>query len=85
MSILAWIVLGLVAGFIASLLVNRRGGNLILDLLLGVVGAFAGGFIATRLGYGGVSGLNLYSIGVATLGAVLVLFIYHLVEGRRRI
>ena len=85
MSILAWIVLGLAAGFIASLLVNRRGGNLILDLLLGVVGAFAGGFIATRLGYGGVSGLNLYSIGVATLGAVLVLFIYHLVEGRRRI
>jgi uncharacterized membrane protein YeaQ/YmgE (transglycosylase-associated protein family) len=85
MSILAWIVLGLAAGFIASLLVNRRGGNLILDLLLGVVGAFAGGFIATRLGFGGVSGLNLYSIGVATLGAVLVLFIYHLVEGRRRI
>jgi len=85
MSILAWIVLGLAAGFIASLLVNRRGGNLILDLLLGVVGAFAGGFIATRLGFGGVSGLILYSIGVATLGAVLVLFIYHLVEGRRRI
>jgi uncharacterized membrane protein YeaQ/YmgE (transglycosylase-associated protein family) len=85
MSILAWIVLGLVAGFIASLLVNRRGGSLVLDLLLGVVGAFAGGFIATRLGYGGVSGLNLYSIVVATGGAVVVLFIYHLVEGRRRL
>ena len=84
MSILAWIVLGLVAGFIASLLVNRRGGNLLLDLLLGVVGAFAGGFIVTRLGYGGVSGLNLYSIIVATLGAVVVLFLYHLLEGRRR-
>jgi len=85
MSILAWIVLGLVAGFIASLLVNRRGGSLVLDLLLGVVGAFAGGFIANRLGYGGVSGLNLYSIVVATIGAVIVLFIYHLVEGRRRL
>jgi uncharacterized membrane protein YeaQ/YmgE (transglycosylase-associated protein family) len=85
MSILAWIILGLVAGFIASLLVNRRGGSLVLDLLLGVVGAFAGGFIFTRLGYAGVSGLNIYSIIVATLGAVVVLFIYHLIEGRRRI
>ena len=84
MSILAWIILGLVAGFIASLLVNRRGGSLVLDLLLGVVGAFAGGFIFTRLGYAGVSGLNIYSIVVATLGAVVVLFIYHLIEGRRR-
>jgi uncharacterized membrane protein YeaQ/YmgE (transglycosylase-associated protein family) len=85
MSILAWIVLGLVAGFIASLLVNRRGGSLVLDLLLGVVGAFAGGFVFTRLGYAGVSGLNIYSIVVATLGAVVVLFIYHLLEGRRRL
>ena len=85
MSILAWIILGLVAGFIASMLVNRRGGSLVLDLLLGVVGAFAGGFIFTRLGYAGVSGLNIYSIIVATLGAVVVLFIYHMVEGRRRI
>ena len=84
MSILAWIILGLVAGFIASLMVNRRGGSLVLDLLLGVVGAFAGGFIFTRLGYAGVSGLNIYSIVVATLGAVVVLFIYHLIEGRRR-
>jgi uncharacterized membrane protein YeaQ/YmgE (transglycosylase-associated protein family) len=85
MSILAWIVLGLVAGFIASLLVNRRSGSLVLDLLLGVVGAFAGGFVFTRLGYAGVSGLNIYSIVVATLGAVVVLFIYHLLEGRRRL
>ena len=83
MSILAWIVLGLIAGFIASMLVNRRGGNMVLDLLLGVVGAFAGGFVATRLGYHGVSGINIYSIVVATLGAVLVLFIYHMVERRR--
>jgi len=83
MSILAWIVLGLVAGFIASMLVNRRGGNLVLDLLLGVVGAFAGGFITSRLGYHGVSGLNIYSIIVATLGAVVVLFIYHMLERRR--
>jgi uncharacterized membrane protein YeaQ/YmgE (transglycosylase-associated protein family) len=84
-SILAWIVLGLIAGFIASKLVNRTGGNLVLDLLLGVVGAFAGGFLFTQFGAGGVSGLNLYSILVATVGAVVVLFIYHALVGRRRI
>jgi len=84
MSILAWIVLGLVAGFIASLLVNRRGGSLVLDLVLGVVGAFVGGFLFTRFGHAGVSGLNLYSFMVATLGAVVVLVIYHAIAGRRR-
>lgn len=84
MSIIAWIVLGLVAGFIASMLVNRRGGNLILDLLLGVLGAFVGGFLFTHFGHAGVSGLNLYSFVVATLGAVVVLVIYHALEGRRR-
>jgi uncharacterized membrane protein YeaQ/YmgE (transglycosylase-associated protein family) len=84
MSILAWIVLGLVAGFIASLLVNRRGGSLILDLLLGVLGAFVGGFVTTHFGHAGVTGLNVYSFAVATLGAVIVLVIYHVLEGRRR-
>ncbi len=83
MSILAWIVLGLVAGFIASMIVNRRGGSLVLDLVLGVVGAFVGGFLFTRFGQAGVTGLNLYSFLVATLGAVVVLVIYHAVAGRR--
>ena len=83
MSILAWIILGLVAGFIASKLVNRSGGSLVLDLLLGVVGAFVGGFLFTRFGAAGVTGLNIYSILVATLGAVVVLFIYHALSGRR--
>ena len=83
MSILAWIVLGLIAGFIASKVVNRSGGSLVLDLLLGVVGAFVGGFLFTRFGAGGVSGLNLYSILVATIGAVVVLVIYHAIAGRR--
>ena len=85
MSILAWIVLGLVAGFIASLLVNRRGGSLVLDLVLGVVGAFVGGFLFTRFGHAGVSGLNLYSFMVATLGAVVVLVVYHALSGRGRL
>ena len=85
MSILAWIVLGLIAGFIASKIVNRSGGNLILDLLLGVVGAFVGGFVFTRFGGPAVDGLNLMSILVATIGAVIVLAIYHAVTGRRRV
>ena len=83
MSILAWIVLGLIAGFIASKLVNRTGGNLVLDLILGVVGAFVGGFLFSEFGARGVDGLNLYSILVATIGAVVVLFIYHALARRR--
>jgi uncharacterized membrane protein YeaQ/YmgE (transglycosylase-associated protein family) len=83
MSILAWIVLGLVAGFIASKLVNKSGGSLLFDLVLGVVGAFAGGFLFSMFGAGGVSGLNLYSLLVATVGAVVVLWIYHALAGRR--
>ena len=83
MSILAWIVLGLIAGFIASKLVKGTGGSLVLDLLLGVVGAFVGGFLFTRFGAAGVTGLNLYSILVAIVGAVVVLFIYHAIVGRR--
>ena len=83
MSFLAWIVLGLIAGCIASKLVNRTGGNLVLDLVLGVVGSFVGGFVFTRFGAAGVEGLSPYSILVATIGAVVVLFIYHAVRGRR--
>lgn len=83
MSILAWIVLGLIAGFIASQLVNKSGGNLLLDIVLGVVGAVVGGFLFNQFGHSGVSGLNLYSMLVATIGAVLVLVIYHAVAGRR--
>ncbi len=83
MSIIAWIVLGLIAGFIASKLVNKSGSGLVLDLVLGVVGAFVGGFLFTRFGASGVDGLNIYSILVATVGAVVVLVIYHALSGRR--
>lgn len=83
MSILAWIVLGLIAGFIASQLVNRHGGNLLLDIILGVVGAVVGGFLFNQFGAGGVSGLNLYSMLVAVIGAVVVLVVYHAIAGRR--
>ena len=83
MSILAWIVLGLVAGFIASKIVNRTGSGLVMDLLLGVVGAFVGGYLFTRFGAAGVTGLNLYSILVATVGAAIVLVVYHAIARRR--
>ena len=80
MSILAWIILGVVAGFIASKIVNRTGEGLIRDLLLGIVGAIVGGWIMERFGEAGVSGLNLYSLVVAVLGAVVVLVVFHVVR-----
>ena len=80
MSILAWVILGVVAGFIASKIVNRTGEGLIRDLLLGVVGAVVGGWIMERFGEAGVSGLNLYSLVVAVLGAVVVLVVFHAIR-----
>ncbi|MGH6965133.1 MAG: GlsB/YeaQ/YmgE family stress response membrane protein [Phenylobacterium sp.] len=85
MSIIAWVLLGLIAGFIASKVVNRSGGNLVLDLVLGVVGAFVGGFLFTRFGGPDVTGLNLMSVLVASVGAIVVLVIYHALSGRRRV
>jgi uncharacterized membrane protein YeaQ/YmgE (transglycosylase-associated protein family) len=80
MSFLAWIVLGLVAGFIGSKIVNRRGEGLILDIVLGIVGAVVGGWLVGFLGYGGVSGLNLYSFCIAILGSIVVLLLYHAIR-----
>ena len=77
MSILAWIVLGLIAGFIASKIVNKSGEGFLLDILLGVVGAVVGGYVFQMLGHSGVTGLNIYSLFVAVIGAVLFLVIYH--------
>jgi uncharacterized membrane protein YeaQ/YmgE (transglycosylase-associated protein family) len=82
MSILAWLVLGLVAGFIGSKIVNKSGEGLIRDILLGIVGAFAGGFLFSRFGASGVTGLNLYSLLVAVVGAVVVLVLYHAIFRR---
>ena len=77
MSILAWIILGLLAGFIGSKLVNERGDGLFLDIVLGVVGAVVGGWLFNRFGAVGVTGLNVYSLLVAVIGAVVVLLVYH--------
>lgn len=80
MSFLAWIVLGLIAGFIGSKIVNKTGEGIILDIILGIVGAIIGGWLFTSLGAGGVTGLNLYSIAVAVVGAVVVLVLYHAIR-----
>jgi uncharacterized membrane protein YeaQ/YmgE (transglycosylase-associated protein family) len=83
MSFIAWIVLGLIAGFIASKIVNKSGEGLLLDIVLGIVGAVLGGWLFQTFGMPGVSGVNLYSILVAVVGAIVFLFIYHaLVRGR---
>jgi uncharacterized membrane protein YeaQ/YmgE (transglycosylase-associated protein family) len=84
MSILAWIVLGLIAGFIGSKIVNKTGEGLILDIVLGIVGAVVGGYLFSMFGAHGVTGVNLYSLCVAVIGAVLVLVIYHAIRGGAR-
>ncbi|MCJ2115680.1 GlsB/YeaQ/YmgE family stress response membrane protein [Methylobacterium sp. J-001] len=85
MSLLAWIVLGLIAGFIGSKIVKNTGQGLLVDILLGVVGAVVGGFLFNQFGQPGVSGVNLYSLLVAVVGAVVVLWLYHALMGRRRV
>ena len=83
MSFLAWIVLGLIAGFIASKLVNKSGEGLLLDIILGIVGAVVGGWVFNMFGMAGVSGVNVYSMVVAVIGAVIVLVVYHAIFRRR--
>jgi len=80
MSILAWIVLGLIAGFIASKIVNKSGEGLIMDIVLGIVGAFVGGWLFSLIGHSGVTGFNISSMFVAVIGAVVVLLIFHAVR-----
>lgn len=83
MSIIAWIILGVISGWIASKIVNKRGEGFLGDLVLGVIGALVGGFLFERFGYSPVTGINLYSLLVAVLGAIVVLWIYHAIVGRR--
>ena len=83
MSIIGWILLGLIAGFIASKIVNKSGEGFFLDIVLGIVGAIVGGFLFSLFGASGVTGFNLYSMIVAVIGAIIVLVVYHAVAGRR--
>jgi uncharacterized membrane protein YeaQ/YmgE (transglycosylase-associated protein family) len=80
MSIFAWILLGLIAGYVGCKIVNKRGEGLIRDTILGIVGAVVGGWLFRMLGASGVTGLNIYSLVVAVVGAIVVLLIYHAVR-----
>lgn len=81
MSFVAWILLGLLAGFLGSKIVNRSGQGILIDILLGIVGAVVGGFLFQLVGVKGVTGLNLWSILVATTGAIVLLVVYHAIRG----
>jgi uncharacterized membrane protein YeaQ/YmgE (transglycosylase-associated protein family) len=83
MGIISWIILGLIAGFIASKIVHKQGQGFWLDIALGIVGALVGGFLFDLFGASGVTGLNIYSMIVAVVGAVVVLLIYNAVTSRR--
>jgi uncharacterized membrane protein YeaQ/YmgE (transglycosylase-associated protein family) len=83
MSIIGWIILGLISGFIASKLINRTGEGFFLDIVLGIVGAIVGGFIFTAVGATGVTGFNLYGMFVAVVGAIVVLVLSHALFARR--
>ena len=83
MSILGWIVFGLITGFVASRVVNSHGAGCLIDIALGLVGGMVGGYIFTAIGGHGVTGFNLYSMFVAVIGAIVVLLIYHAIVGRR--
>lgn len=83
MSVIAWIVLGLIAGFIGSKIVNKTGQGMLMDIVLGIVGAVVGGFLFNMFGMQGVTGVNIYSLVVSIVGAIVVLWVYHAVSGRR--
>ena len=81
MSIIAWIVVGIIGGFIGSLVVNKRGQGILGDLFLGVIGAVVAGWAFNQFGRSGVTGINLYSMLVSAAGATVVLVLYHALRG----
>jgi uncharacterized membrane protein YeaQ/YmgE (transglycosylase-associated protein family) len=83
MCIISWIILGLIAGFIGSKIVDKQGQGFWLNIALGIIGALVGGFIFDLIGSTGVTGLNIWSMIVAIIGSVVVLWIYNAVSGRR--
>ena len=85
MGLISWIILGLIAGFIGSKIVNKTGEGLILDIVLGVVGAVIGGYLFNLFAAQGVTGLNLWSLLVAVIGAIVVLMVYRLIVGGGRL
>jgi uncharacterized membrane protein YeaQ/YmgE (transglycosylase-associated protein family) len=84
MGIISWIILGLIAGFIGSKIINSTGEGIVMDVILGVVGALVGGFLFNLVGAQGVTGLNIWSLLVAVIGAIVVLVVYRLILGGGR-
>jgi uncharacterized membrane protein YeaQ/YmgE (transglycosylase-associated protein family) len=85
MGFISWIILGLIAGFIGSKIVNRTGEGIFLDIILGIVGAVIGGYLFNILGAQGVTGLNIWSLIVAVIGAIVVLVVYRMIVGGGRL
>ncbi len=83
MGVISWIILGVIAGFIGSKIVDKTGQGMIMDIVLGIVGAIVGGLIFSAFGASGVTGLNIYSLIVAVIGSVVVLWAYHQITGNR--
>jgi uncharacterized membrane protein YeaQ/YmgE (transglycosylase-associated protein family) len=79
MSFLSWIILGALAGWIGSMIVNRSGEGLFRDILLGIVGGLIGGWLFAAMGSTGVTGFNAWSLFVAVVGSVIVLMLYHMI------
>ena len=82
MNVISWIVLGLVAGFLGSMLVNKRGEGMFVDIFLGIVGALVGGWLFSLMGSVGVTGFNIWSLFVAVFGAVVSLMLWHALRAR---
>jgi uncharacterized membrane protein YeaQ/YmgE (transglycosylase-associated protein family) len=84
MGILSWIVFGLIAGALAKFLMpGEDPGGCVITIIIGVVGALLGGYLATMLGYGGISGFDFRSFVIAVIGSILLLIIWRMIRGRR--
>ena len=82
MGYIAWIVLGGIAGWLGSMVMGTDSSQgIILNIIVGIVGAFVGGFLFTKFGLAGVTGFNLYSLGVAVVGSVVLLWVVNMVRG----
>ncbi len=85
MSILAWLLLGLVAGFLASVVMKGGGYGIVGDIIVGIIGAFIGGFVFSLLGGSGATGFNIWSVFVAFVGACILIALLRLLSGRRAV
>ena len=84
MGFIAWIIMGLIVGVIAKFLMpGKDPGGIFVTILLGIAGAFVGGFIGSRLGFGGVSGFDLRSLVLAVIGAIILLVLYRFIKKKR--